>query len=806
MISCKPESLKSEADVEHKVVIPLLQNILGFNEEEVVPKDYLAPTTLDKGAGKKIGYYPDFAVYIGAIPLIIVEAKDTSVDVKEGYREARLYASELNSRFPKDVNPVKFVFASNGLKVAYSSASTQSDYQEFDLSELREGCRALDTLRASASREKLFQSYQEIANKIRPNKFRSPLSFVGGPSRQNESVGSNTFSTDLIPLMRRYFDPENSINNKDILDNAYCSSDEIQKYNSVLDILLSDRMPNQPSVQRIVTKEGKSETFDSAINDAVYNKNDYPDPLILLLGGVGSGKSTFLERYFNNIPNESRLKHIKYAKVDFNKATEDLESVEEWICEEIINQLKSKYGDQILSNENLDLYFHNEIEVMRNGPLKEIFEIDERYARLEIAKKKQEWFEDKVKLCTAIIRHENHLEGLPFIAIFDNVDRRDRDQQLKIFQTVQWFRNKTSSFSILALRDETYDAFKNQPPLDAFLKPFSFRIHPPRFISVVQKRLDLAINHLSQKSSKKLKYTLPNGAIITYPANHLGSYLVTIYKSIFNRSRKVGAVLEALSGKNIRNALEMFIDILMSGYLEEDLILGITEGEVKTIPEWQILRVLMRGSRKFYSSSEGYVFNVLNHEENFNSSDNFLYMEILEHLSKHRKEKGIYNIEGYIHAKKLVREMSALGYIKEDTLRALEVLLRRSLIQADHQRTKNIKEDDYIKVTASGYYHIRLLMNRGEYLANIAFDTPMSDVDTAKRISEQKDDSRITTDRRRDLFIGYLEEIRNEAFTVFGRTEDNSPGINNTFSQIDRFREFDRKNLEAKEEKKQESH
>ena len=70
---------------------------------------------------------------------------------------------------------------------------------------------------------------------------------------------------------------------------------------------------------------------------------------------------------------------------------------------------------------------------------------------------------------------------------FDNVDRRDAKQQLAVFQTVQHFRAEYNSFCILSLRDETYDRFQHEPPLDAFFKPFIFRITPPKFIDVIKK-------------------------------------------------------------------------------------------------------------------------------------------------------------------------------------------------------------------------------------------------------------------------------------------------------------------------------
>ena len=49
--------LHNEADVETKILAPLLvgEQYLGYAASSVYSKDYLAPTALDKTAGKSLG-------------------------------------------------------------------------------------------------------------------------------------------------------------------------------------------------------------------------------------------------------------------------------------------------------------------------------------------------------------------------------------------------------------------------------------------------------------------------------------------------------------------------------------------------------------------------------------------------------------------------------------------------------------------------------------------------------------------------------------------------------------------------------
>jgi hypothetical protein len=54
-----------------------------------------------------------------------------------------------------------------------------------------------------------------------------------------------------------------------------------------------------------------------------------------------------------------------------------------------------------------------------------------------------------------------------------------------------WFLDQSKVFIILQMRDETYERFKNQKPLDTYKSGVVFHISPPRFLDVVKRRLEL---------------------------------------------------------------------------------------------------------------------------------------------------------------------------------------------------------------------------------------------------------------------------------------------------------------------------
>jgi len=112
--------LKTESDVEHKVVWPLLTYAypsgLGLAAPDVVTKLNIKRLEVGKGASRKL-FYPDYIVVIAGLPVLVIEAKAPSEDVQQGLHEARLYGNELNSLFPQSINPCFRVLACNGFEL-----------------------------------------------------------------------------------------------------------------------------------------------------------------------------------------------------------------------------------------------------------------------------------------------------------------------------------------------------------------------------------------------------------------------------------------------------------------------------------------------------------------------------------------------------------------------------------------------------------------------------------------------------------------------------------------------------------------
>ncbi|MGO2704705.1 type I restriction enzyme HsdR N-terminal domain-containing protein [Pseudomonas helleri] len=121
--------LLTESDVEQKLIYPLIVSTeevgLKYSPAEVLTKANIRKFSIDKGTSRKL-YYPDYLIVIRGYPLLVIEAKAPGEQLEEAYREARLYAHELNAAFPSGINPVKKVIATNGIQI-FAGNSDQAE-------------------------------------------------------------------------------------------------------------------------------------------------------------------------------------------------------------------------------------------------------------------------------------------------------------------------------------------------------------------------------------------------------------------------------------------------------------------------------------------------------------------------------------------------------------------------------------------------------------------------------------------------------------------------------------------------------
>lgn len=719
----------TEGDVETQVVLPLLTRaeFLGIDVANVKSKEFLAPFDIGKGSKQRRGYVPDFCVYLLSLPIVVVEVKAPSVELAAAWNEASLYAHALNKRFKASLNPCEFVLATNGITFAAGRWDTAQPVVEGNIAELVAGSEKLAALQTLLGFDQISRYASVVSASMKLLNFKRPANQGAGPSMLLSKLEPNTFAADLSPILRRYFSSRDQNSDPEIYKNAYVSSNEVTSYDKILESFLIDRLSRSKTRTEIKTTKKKAEDVSRRISQIVASKPQSGE-LQLITGGIGTGKSLFARRYKEFLQPSTLRTSSHWAFLDFNFAPDDLTLARDWVFSTFVGSVLEEGAPFDLRNEeDQERVFADDLRD-RAAYYARNERIGAGRGELEKARDIEGWRQDSERLAHGISRHLQGDRGEVLIAVFDNVDRRDVKNQLAAFQLALWFMDQMRCIVILQMRDVTFEAHKNERPLDTYKTGQVFHISPPRFIDVVKRRLELSLAELATQAPETIRYKTPSGATIAYPKGRAGEFLKSIYLELFTRPTNMSRILEGLAGRNVRKALDMFMAIITSGHMPEDLITTVATGQnLQAFPQSLILRILMRQDYRFYSDASGFVSNIFHCDKNWHRPSNLLVPEALYYLIGQRRVSGENGQLGFVSLSRIQSVLEKLGFVRADIFSACQYLLARELAEADSSTATTLNEMDSLKASASGWAHMRILAARSEYLWGVLPTTAMND-------------------------------------------------------------------------------
>jgi len=740
-----PKDFVTEGDVENKLVYPFLAHpsFLGIPQDWIRAKDYMEPTEIDKGAGKRYGYIPDYSVWRSGFPLLVVESKRPDEPIEQALREAHLYANRINNRYPPGINPISHVLACNGEQFALAKSDSETEVLHAKVEDLRPGADILAAFKAELNKEFFEKRAQEMNVAFQSRRFTRVASQLPG-NLVGDQLGINQFAQEVFPVITRYFGQEADEAPDDIIDRGYISTEERSEYGSVLETYLKDRarVMADGSFQPIMTG-GKHPQNNLTSEVRKYGQvQRITGRVQLIVGAVGSGKTLFIRRFFKRmLPDDLRKKTI-WAFLNFNTEVKDAQELRDTVLTQFLQSFRELNEIDLDDNDEIEKLFSHEIAAFERGPAKNLLKSgnDQQYHQQRYFRIK-ELTDDKEKVVGAISRHYAGERRIGLVVVFDNVDKRSRDVQLAIFEAAQWFKELTRALVIVNMRDTTFEAHRDEKPLDAFINAVNFYIRAPRFALMIRSRLEIVLENIAsaEEVSKLQKFTLESGAQVVYQSNRLGQYMMSIYASLFDRrASQMGAALESLAAKNARSALGMFADIIASPHIPTSQMSSTAAASsVARIEEDRLVRALMRGRYRIFNNRAKYIRNILSPVQNAKRPSNFLYADILEFLIRNRKVKIDFSVEGYASGKTIMARMGQLGYDEDDAFASLKQLAEWNLIEPESLLAETLTPEEPVQVHASGFIHMRYFIRRPEYLYGLSADLSFSSFEIAKQMSEE---------------------------------------------------------------------
>lgn len=268
------------------------------------------------------------------------------------------------------------------------------------------------------------------------------------------TYGRNPLNVYLRPYVERFFGDIALQDTTEILTKCYVYSKPIQIIDQDLRITIEDQIPSFAKTAKPTQHSAKDPggNVGRAISGAAIDRPPHGS-VVLVMGGIGSGKSTFCRRFFRLVAPGlvTTQGHAALLYLNFLGAPDEPTQLEEFLWESVANELKLA-EPSLATRPRLEQIFQSEIDITN-----EIYGATDPATPGRISDLLIKLFHDPKKFGDAALKYCVSNLRMPII-VFDNVDQLTMTAQIQLFTSAQRFANMFGCVSLLVLREESYSA------------------------------------------------------------------------------------------------------------------------------------------------------------------------------------------------------------------------------------------------------------------------------------------------------------------------------------------------------------
>lgn len=571
-----------------------------------------------------------------------------------------------------------------------------------------------------------------------------PESVLSQYEYPNAIIPRNAIGMALEPLLRSVFSDVSHEDSAEVLDHCYVYPGESSLRDVQFETLLLDRPPSYVTSVVSLNSLNAYKKFHASMQD--YLSRGKWAQTVLLIGGVGVGKTMFLRRFFRQqIKDEKGTSRTVQFYIDFRKPGVDPNQIASLIYDRLVEQLFELEGKEFSDNgsykkfdfsstDALQQIFWPQYQRFLRGPQGELETLD----ATEFAKEKIKFLaslkDDKnafVRGAFRVLRERYHRHVC--LAI-DNADQCKPEYQENVYLYSRTLESDLQCLIIVALREEWYWHFgirRSDGPLSAY-HDIVFHVPAPRSREVLAKRLDYA---LSLAEDYKIPAASINfGQNIVLEAGHLAKYL-RVCREAFFENEDITLFYEMTSNGVVRAALDIFLDFIRSGHTHIDEYLrSFIEGGSYTLTLHQVFKPVAYGDYRYYRSHRSRLPNLFNPLEDGKDLSYFARAYVLRWLCDRRKAPSPAG-DGYVPIGSTKAFAVSLGLSNQAVSDLLLDLVNRQLIEPDIRLAIEPSTWKFMRATGFGYYLTANLAGQSVYLEAVMLDTPIADTGLRNRIS-----------------------------------------------------------------------
>jgi len=579
------------------------------------------------------------------------------------------------------------------------------------LEEIRDDFQLLwdNVSRLGIEERRLYQSLQ-IGPVSAPRPLSATLSNYPGTKRRNSlQVGLEILSELFLEDVNRLEELR-----ADFLRDCYASSGALSQYAEVSRQILQTRYAllhaeGDVDPEPVESRKGLTPNLTQDMLAAAASRRP-----IVLLGDVGVGKTTFIQRLVH-VDAADVFENALTLYIDFGSTT-TLTEIQRFVVDEGIRQLRERHGFDIDDSDLVMAIYRNELKRFDNSWLGKLKDVDPPSYQRERIQHLRSLIEDRPNHLRACLEHLRVVRRRQIVVFLDNIDQRSSADQEQVFLISNELAQNWPATVFVTLRPETFYQSSRTGALSGY-QPRVFTISPPRADVMLQKRVDFALTQIQETGRLG---SFPAG--VTVDSDSLTAFLEMLSEN-FRVNAPLLALIDNLAGGNMRMALTFVSDFIGSGHVNTRKILDIYEVSGRyTIAVHEFLRALLFGDGEYYDPEASPIANLLRLTRP-DGREHFLLPLLLSNIQVQGEKLGN---EGFVQAEEVYAFAQKLGFESDQISAALDYAKVKRLVEASPRYRSEAVYLNY-RITTVGAYTVRVLMGYFSYLDAVCVDTPIVD-------------------------------------------------------------------------------
>ena len=294
---------------------------------------------------------------------------------------------------------------------------------------------------------------------------------------------STSLATDLEPVFREFFGSLSGENDPEMLTECFVETRESRYADASLEKIVRSISSSMSTLE----PNAKSQLAQE-IKQAVETGRG---ETVVIVGNDGSGKSTFMERFFKSVLDTSVREKCALVKIDVSKWPGDIGSLSPWLTGQLKTGLERLlYVDGIPSYDELQGLYWKEYQSWMRGQYKPLYDSDKNTFKIRFGEfLNQQIFDNPysyvLRILDDIVRNRKMLPCL----IFDNGDVFGFSFQESVFQYAHAIReNIPFSFVVSPVTDRSFWRLSKAGPFQKYPSKMFYLPVPPTK-EVLEKRV-----------------------------------------------------------------------------------------------------------------------------------------------------------------------------------------------------------------------------------------------------------------------------------------------------------------------------